>query len=79
MLFPAAAPAAAAYVSPGPPQGAAVVLADSPITSESGEVVLRINLPDGYHFTKGANSRYEVRFPTAPNLVTVGATSAKRM
>lgn len=26
----------------------------------SGELVVSINLPSGYHFTKGANSRYEV-------------------
>ena len=31
-----------------------------PLEGESGELVLSIALPPGYHYTKGANSRYEV-------------------
>lgn len=37
----------------------AAVRADEMI-STSGELLVSINLPSGYHFTKGANSRYEV-------------------
>jgi len=71
----------------GAPQGAAVVVAEAPIQVESGEVILGIVLPTGYHFTKGANSRFEVllepadtplRFePVSGSLQEGGKTAAR--
>eukprot|EP00740_Mantoniella_antarctica_P019067 CAMPEP_0198693124 /NCGR_PEP_ID=MMETSP1468-20131203/243989_1 /TAXON_ID=1461545 /ORGANISM="Mantoniella sp, Strain CCMP1436" /LENGTH=232 /DNA_ID=CAMNT_0044447571 /DNA_START=59 /DNA_END=755 /DNA_ORIENTATION=+ len=38
---------------------ALVVVRSEPIAASAGEITLSIRMPPGYHFTKGANSRYE--------------------
>jgi len=44
---------------------ALVVVRSEPIAASAGEITLSIRMPPGYHFTKGANSRYEVEVVSA--------------
>lgn len=57
----AAAPSDSTSDDEGPPvpRGATLVSAEAPITAASSTLRLRIQLPPGYHLTKGANSRFE--------------------
>jgi hypothetical protein len=41
------------------------------LVGTSGEMLVSIDLPSGYHFTKGANSRYEVVVEPAASAVSV--------
>lgn len=50
-------PAGAAAAEP--PPGAALVRAPGAVAAASGEVRLAVKLPQGYHLTPGANSRFE--------------------
>ena len=57
----AAVQAASSGSDDGPPvpRGAKLVTAEAPLTSASSAVRLRVQLPPGYHLTRGANSRFE--------------------
>jgi hypothetical protein len=41
------------------PEGATLVRSSEPITADSAELRLQVQLPPRYHLTKGANSRFE--------------------
>lgn len=57
---PTGPPAGAAGAAAEPPPGAALVVAPGPpLEAASGELRLRIQLPERYHLTPGANSRFE--------------------
>jgi NAD(P)H-hydrate repair Nnr-like enzyme with NAD(P)H-hydrate epimerase domain len=43
------------------------------ISGESGDLLVAISLPSAYHFTKGANSRYEVEVEPAVAALSVDA------
>ncbi|CAL8471539.1 g11081 [Coccomyxa elongata] len=61
-VSPDGAPAdgpSASSADPVIPKGASLVASEAPITSSSASLHIQIQLPSGYHLTKGANSRFE--------------------
>eukprot|EP00898_Chlorokybus_atmophyticus_P009221 jgi/Chlat1/92/Chrsp1S03080 len=47
-----------------------LVRLETPLSGEQGELVLSITLPDGYHYTKGTSSTYEVQMDI-PDVIAV--------
>ncbi|KAK3238865.1 hypothetical protein CYMTET_51159 [Cymbomonas tetramitiformis] len=56
--------------APEAPAGASMVSTSRPVEGERVEMVFEVQLPDGYHFTPGANSRFEVEsYPTSSIII----------
>jgi hypothetical protein len=78
--------AVAAGEEPAIPRGAALVTSEESIASASGRISLSIDLPPGYHLTRGANSRFEITAggPSAdgapiPRVMTPSACTAQKI